>query len=360
MRDPIFGAHAMAMLRRGIAVVPIGPDRHPHVSGFQNWRRRPGASTISRWVKAYPEANIGVLPGLCGRGAIVADCDAMEHAEVFQDRFGKTDMRVRTYRGFHLWYGGVEERLPGNLRKYGLEVDFKTGRQIAIAPPSIHETGHIYQFDGCDWGALERLRPVNIEALHQFMGKARPTKAERPAVTAGRRATTLNARLIPRAFECGELDELLDLAHAYNSEFLPALDSPEVVKIATKVWRDKAEGKIEEWKGIASMRKRSRIEVSSLCQADPSTVQTHTVFCRCCAMSTRHVAAGESFQITPHAMARRSSNARVDAREVRNITRPFDRGWFDQVRARFQAQSSRGPPCGSIQLVERGGRGAGE
>ena len=109
-------------------------------------------------------------------------------------------------------------------------------------------------------------QPVKVgrpggEALHQFMGKARPAKPEQSAggpITKGRRATTLNAMLIAPAFECRDLNELLYLAHEYNSDFLPPLENTEVVKIATKVWRDKAEGKIEEWKGVASMRKRSR------------------------------------------------------------------------------------------------------
>jgi hypothetical protein len=161
----VFATHAPVMRAKGLAVLPIGPDRKPHINSFNGTRYRPGEKIVGRWAEQFPDANIGVLPGLCGKGAMVADCDTFEAADEFQDRFGASDLKVRTRRGIHLWYGKAPFRLPGNLKKFGLEVDLKTGNQIAIAPPSVHESGHIYRLDGCDWDALHKLRSLKADRL---------------------------------------------------------------------------------------------------------------------------------------------------------------------------------------------------
>ena len=107
---------------------------------------------------------------------------SFDAAAEFEDRFGKSDLHVRTNRGVHLWYGKAPFRLPGNLKKLGLEVDLKTGNQIVIAPPSVHEIGHIYRLDGCDWSALNELRKLDAEKLHLFIhGLKQQEAAERQA-----------------------------------------------------------------------------------------------------------------------------------------------------------------------------------
>ena len=150
--------------------MPIGPGRKPYVNSFSQWRYRPGAKIVDRWCEDFGHANIGVLPGLSGKGAMVADCDTFDAAVEFEDRFGKSDLHVRhAPRPTPLvWQGAIQA--PGNL-KYGLEVDLKTGKQIVIAPPSVHEIGHIYRLDGCDWDALNKLRKLTpTHCTSSFMG----------------------------------------------------------------------------------------------------------------------------------------------------------------------------------------------
>src|SRR5262249_45482114 len=163
----VFAASAMDLSARGLAVIPLGPDRLPRASGFNRWSRPPGPRTVVHWCKKHPDDNIGVVPGLSGK--VVVDCDTHDQVDDVQDLLGHTELRTRTNRGMHLWYASAAVRLPGNLRRYGFNVDIKAGNTIVIAPPSRHESGHVYRLDGCDWSALDHLRRPDVEKLRKFM-----------------------------------------------------------------------------------------------------------------------------------------------------------------------------------------------
>ena len=305
----VFACHAPAMRQQRLAVVPLGHDRRPHVTGFNRWRGLPSTRRVKEWAERFPDANVGILPGLCGPGATVLDCDTPDAAEEVQDRFGKTQLRTMTRRGKHLYFAGVDAKLPGNLRKFGLDVDIKTGRQIVIAPPSNHESGHVYRLEDADWSALDRLPALDLGALAELTGNKGNSFQKSPTrlptvVTVGERHTTLNKLLVKLAFDCAHLDAFLDLAHAFNAEFAPPLEAAEVVEAAAKVWRDKAEGKIERWKGRTSMEKRSRSELRRLCELDAK--RGPDAFGLLQVLRDEHSARcrrGETFQITAKSMA---------------------------------------------------------
>lgn len=260
----VFAAHAPEMRSRGLAVIPLGPGRKPHINRFNKMRYRPGANLVARWAEQFPDANIGVLPGLSGNGAMVADCDTFDAAEEFQDRFGASDLRVRTRRGVHLWYGKVPFRLPGNLKRLGLEVDLKTGNQIVIAPPSIHETGHIYRLDGCDWDALKRLQSLDAGKLHEFIhGPKQQQSADNDNVVIrprdpremrdDSRELWINDTVYGFALSGASWDDALAMAHRLNdtldSNPKGRLSSDRVFARALKAWQD-AQGKHNhQWGG---------------------------------------------------------------------------------------------------------------
>ncbi len=177
----VFAIHAQELREKRLAVLPIGPDRTPHVSGFKRLKHRPGAALVDKWREKFPTDNIAALPGLSGKGATVADCDALAHDDEFEDRFGKSELRVRTRRGMHFWYARVPFPLPGNLRKFGLDIDLKTGNQLVIVPPSVHPSGHVYRLEGCDWDALlllQKLRLWHGERVEPFKLMAYPLAAK--------------------------------------------------------------------------------------------------------------------------------------------------------------------------------------
>jgi hypothetical protein len=325
VQTAVFGAHALEMRALDLAVVPIGVDRQPRVAGFNRWKCRPGSKVVAKWAEEHPTANIGVMPGLCGRGAVAFDCDSIDAAEEFQNRFGKSNLRVVTSRGQHLWYDKVSHKLPGNLRKFGLNIDIKAGTQITIAPPSLHESGHVYALaDGCDWAALNHLNELNLDALNALIDKRSPAPKladfrDVNHMRDGSRKLWINDRLCASAWSFGGESEMLEWALILNAEIGTAhrngpLEVEEVVTVVTSVWRDRLTGKIENWNGIGSMFKRSRIELDHLMNLDHKSGgnayallhvlrDEHSARCR----------RGETFAITPKAMA--------DAQVMRGWTR---------------------------------------
>src|SRR5438128_884002 len=69
----VFADNALEMRRYKLAVLPIGRDRRPRVSGFSKWSRLPSERTVARWTEQYAADNIGIIPGLSN--LFVADCD---------------------------------------------------------------------------------------------------------------------------------------------------------------------------------------------------------------------------------------------------------------------------------------------
>src|SRR5215813_10732692 len=135
----IFGGHGLQLRQYGLAVLPIGPNRTPYVSGFNRWSKPPAEGTVAEWCGKYPNANIALIPGLSG--VIVVDSDDAGQDGNVEELFGPTPLRVLTGRGRHRYYRRVKDRLPGNLRAFGLNCDLKTGSNLVIVPPSLHESG---------------------------------------------------------------------------------------------------------------------------------------------------------------------------------------------------------------------------
>jgi Bifunctional DNA primase/polymerase, N-terminal len=259
---PIFADHAQEMRAKKLAVLPLGAGRKPHVNSFNTWRHRPGAKIVDRWAEAFPDANIGVLPGLSGKGAVVFDCDTMEAAAEFEDRFGKVDLRVATRRGVHLYAARLPFRPPGNLKKFGLDIDIKAGNQIVIAPPSIHESGHIYRLDGCDWDALHNLRSIDADKLRQFIDGLKQRAAEKQEESSSfrdprdlrddSRKQCVNDTVFGLAIRGAAWEECLGMVYRLNETVFASmpkgrLDLDEVFERAKKAFEDGRSGRFKPW-----------------------------------------------------------------------------------------------------------------
>ena len=99
---------------------------------------------INTWWKQWPNANIGVATG--ASGLVVIDIDGPEGQAQFRSickEFVPT-LTSRTGRpgGFHLWYSGA---VPSSQVK-GEHVDVRGTTGYVVAPPSVHETGTVYQW----------------------------------------------------------------------------------------------------------------------------------------------------------------------------------------------------------------------
>ena len=297
----VFASNAFAMWCAGLAVLPIRPDRQPSVSGFNRWSRRPGKGTLANWMRDFPDDNIAILPGLSG--VVVVDCDDTDQDEEVERLFGNTPISVVSRRGRHRYYMACHCSWPGNLRAFGLDVDIKAGRSLVIAPPSRHESGHIYLLEG-DWSDIKRLPPINAENLRERL--SRPLAGGRPDrrfMRDGSRGQWLNDRLCARATSCGSFDALLLEAKALNSQLEPdPLDDAEVFKRAGKVWQDAQAGKLRP---PSASRTRTAISaLDRLCRLSSRLgPDAMALLLMLQAQHTARCRRGETFAITPRAMA---------------------------------------------------------
>jgi putative DNA primase/helicase len=156
---------ALAYARCGLHVFPLystrdgrctcGHDcgknaaKHPRVKGGYKVATV-DARQIEAWWHKWPDANVGIATGSIS-GIVVIDIDGAEGLASLQEivnRHGplpRTAM-VRTTRGWHLYF-----RVPT-----GTAISCSTGRGLDVrgdggyvaAPPSVHATGHVYQWCG--------------------------------------------------------------------------------------------------------------------------------------------------------------------------------------------------------------------
>lgn len=305
----VFGDHAEHMASLGLAVVPLGRDRKPKVSGFNRWSHPPTVRTVAHWAHKYRDANIGILPGLSG--VCVADVDSADQVGEVENLFGQTPLRVTTKRGVHLYYAETQERLPGTLRKSGLDVDLKFGSSIVIAPPSVHESGHIYRLEGVDWSARCELPKPNIERLRGLLeGKISTRVADGVReMRDGSRRQWLNDRLCRQVGYCDTFDELLDVTRTLNMDLSKLghqpLEDAVVFARAQKVWRDRQDGKIEPMLGGTGIAQLEESEIAALTRLDSKGAGD--AFMLLAKLRIAHSARcrrNETFCITPQSMER--------------------------------------------------------
>ena len=127
---------AMYYASIGWPVFPCKDDKAPYVQGGC-LAATTDPELIKRWWIIYPDANIGVATG---NGLAVVDIDQEETPE---GCVLPSTLTSKTNRGHHYWYtapqpvkGGAHIGMP--------HVDLRGEGGYVIAPPSVHESGHVY------------------------------------------------------------------------------------------------------------------------------------------------------------------------------------------------------------------------
>ena len=257
-----FGQHAHSLSAAGFAVLPARGKR-PIVAGFNKWRHAPSSQIIDRWIAANSDADIAHVPGLSGaqgraRGLVVIDADSKEAAAEIIPIVGDTPGRVMTRRGMHLLFAAPTSQLVdclgptgGSLKHFGFEVNIKYGASIVIAPPSRHQLEHDfhYRWLDCDESVLGKLPVFNPARLRALIANGRgPSVADgisaaRSNFRMGSRGLQLNDELVRMIHFFEDVDEALDYAHTFNSQFeefgLAPLKDKEVFARTMQVWADR-------------------------------------------------------------------------------------------------------------------------
>lgn len=340
----IFAEHAHGLRDAGLAVLPLAPsDKEPEIAGFTKWRGRPSHKSISGWAKKFPDSNIGYLPGLSG--LVVVDDDGGA-ADRIVETFGETPVKVQSRRGAHYFYRKPRGDMPKvvSLRSYGLNADLKHGHSIVVAPPSVHETGHVYGWLGCDADALKSLPVFPVDPLQKLLDSRKAKTQDQLKSEAGFRGTSrelqLNDFLLRHVMNVEDVFELIDIAKTWNDDLpdrgINSLTGDEVMKMVRAIWKDRQSGKLECFHGRRATVKVVMSEMDVLsAHGKEGTTLAFPLLVKLRGEHSGRMARGETFALNQGAM-------------VREQTMP---GWtrYDYEKARKVLLAA-----GFVQIVEDG------
>ena len=234
-----FVDHAVELLDRGLAIMPLGKDdgKRPLVDKWNTWRNRPGPRTIAKWFLKFPLANIGARTGRMWGWTVVDVDDAAALVSAMLERCGWTPLQIATPRGGrHLWYRSAGERNVQALDR--LKVDVRGEGGYVVLPPSISWAGdgigRSYRLisgswedlDGlpCAWpGSLPLAEQKRPQGRARTLSRVRKEPAPPPAAYAGlisfgARTGTLLALARWEARSVDGETALLEVAHRIVAE----------------------------------------------------------------------------------------------------------------------------------------------
>ena len=243
---------ALAYVERGWFVLPLhtpegdgcscgrlcdSPGKHPRtLHGVNDASIDPGM--IERWLRMWPQANIGIATGAESR-VVVLDVDdmlALKRLEATGRKLPETAM-ASTGRGIHayLQYPSVPTR--NSTGALGRKLDIRGDGGYVVAPPSWHANGAIYRWISPQGVGPARCPEWLVEALTSPTTLA-PSAGHQGVIATGMRNSTL-FRLGCAMRHWGASPEAilaaLEVDNAQRCQ--PPLDAKEVQRIAASVAR---------------------------------------------------------------------------------------------------------------------------
>ena len=274
-RSQVFSEYAPALHQAGMATLPLGA-KDPLVAGFNKWKRRPGNVVFEKWRAKFPDANVGYVPGLTGKGGtIVLDDDGGARGKLIE-MFGNTPGEVGTRRGSHLLYRAPKDydgqRI--NLKAFGINADWKSGNDIVVGPGSIHDTGHVYRWRGCDERVIRDLPVIDLSRVRELLRSKTASAGTQDELKAkagyrsGSAKLQLNDLIYGRSRITADRNELLAVAHQWNrtNETLGIilLKDTEIMQIVDTVLKGREARPVENWHGRRATVRSDLSEVTEL------------------------------------------------------------------------------------------------
>jgi len=146
-RDSALG-FARRYVDLGLSVIPvIYREKKPALNWKPYQDRRPTQGELREWFRNGQAQNVAVVCGQVSGNLVVIDFDSPEAYSRFFEGNAELEREtpiVRTARGFHVWLRTAEP-----IRSFvipDLSVDVIAEAKFVLVPPSIHPSGHPYQF----------------------------------------------------------------------------------------------------------------------------------------------------------------------------------------------------------------------
>lgn len=131
---------ALALIARGLSVIPLGGNKRP-TRKWKHWQTKPpSVADVRSWTEAE---SIAILTGSVN-GIVVADCESVEDTAWTISRLGDTCCKVRTRRGYHLYYRQPEQTVRNAVRVAN-RYDVRGEGGYVVAPNCV-ANGHEYRW----------------------------------------------------------------------------------------------------------------------------------------------------------------------------------------------------------------------
>jgi hypothetical protein len=135
----------------GWPLVPQDRNKKPLIKGWPELATC-DLGKLEKWSKQFPDANVALATGERA-GVFVIDLDSLDaQARWLEVRnlcgISAGQTMVKTRRGVHLYYrtvGRVKSVSPSPL---GIGIDIRGEGALATLPPSVHSSGHVYEWVG--------------------------------------------------------------------------------------------------------------------------------------------------------------------------------------------------------------------
>jgi replicative DNA helicase len=109
-------------------------------------KRQPTKEEVNKWFDENPDANIAIITGPVS-GIVVFDIDSEKAIEFAEKQGGFPETaKVKTGRGYH-YYARYPAFKVRNDKNRELGLDIKGSGGYVVAPPSIHGSGRIYEWE---------------------------------------------------------------------------------------------------------------------------------------------------------------------------------------------------------------------
>jgi len=149
---------ALDYCRRGWSVIPlrfegsIEDRKRPLVESWEPNQKLPATEEqVTAWWQKWPTANVGIVMGAVS-GLVALDLDGPNAVELLraQHIFLPRTVSSKTGKGYHALYRHPGSPVPNRAALlsdgHGSAVDVRGDGGYCVAPPSIHGSGHVYQW----------------------------------------------------------------------------------------------------------------------------------------------------------------------------------------------------------------------
>jgi hypothetical protein len=140
---------AVALAERGYFIFPCKPRGKRPLTEHGYKDATNDVEVVRKWWEQYPDANIGLVPGLSGFLVIDVDGPIGEESLRCLGLDTVKTLFVKTGRGRHLYFARPNGRI-GNAHDLGKGLDIRCDAGYVLVPPSVHPTGAKYQWGGLD------------------------------------------------------------------------------------------------------------------------------------------------------------------------------------------------------------------